>query len=163
MRVIFLDFDGVIVWWGYNPKPGGILQPDPGKVRMLNSIVDATGAVVVVSSSWRVGRSRTDLAEILNDAGFRGRVRDVTPDGHLLPSGLYSSYPRSEEIRTWLRRRARAALLPVESFVVIDDEDMREAFGERMVLIENGMSRGIQPHHVEQAIRQLQIPLDRVD
>lgn len=149
MKVIFLDFDGVIVWWGYNPHPGGILQPDPDKVDLLNAIVEATGAVVVVSSTWRIGRSRTELAEILAEAGFRGTVRGCTPDGVRTAGGLRIAYPRAEEIRTWLRGWPGK---PVESFVAIDDEDMRKAFGERMILIENGMSRGIQPHHAERAI-----------
>jgi hypothetical protein len=155
MKVIFLDFDGVIVWWGHNPKPGGILQPDPDKVDMINAIVEATDAVVVVSSSWRIGRTRTELAEILAKAGFRGMVRGCTPDGHRLPSGLYAAYPRSEEIRAWMRGWPQ----PTTSFVAIDDEDMRDAFGPRMVTIENGMSRGIQPHHVKRAITALSIPL----
>jgi hypothetical protein len=157
VKIIFLDFDGVIVWWGYNPKPGGILQPDPDKVDLLNAIVEATGALVVISSSWRIGRSRTELAEILADAGFKGTVRGCTPDGHRLPSGLWAAYPRADEIRTWMRGWPGE---PIESFVAIDDEDMREAFGPRMILIENGMSRGIQPHHVEQAIAALLTPTE---
>lgn len=51
MKVIFLDFDGVIT-----SKNGYSL--DPEKMELVKRICDETGAYIVVSSSWR--RKRID-------------------------------------------------------------------------------------------------------
>lgn len=47
MKVIFLDFDGVIT----TEKSRWCLDKD--KMLLLKRIVDATGAKIVISSSWR--------------------------------------------------------------------------------------------------------------
>ena len=47
MKVIFLDFDGVITI-----PPKWYLQA--GLIKNVKKIVDATGAKIVVSSSWRM-------------------------------------------------------------------------------------------------------------
>ena len=48
MKVIFLDFDGVITL-----PPKWHLESD--KIKLVKKIVDETGAKIVVSSSWRRG------------------------------------------------------------------------------------------------------------
>ena len=49
MKVIFLDFDGVITT--YQSK----WKIDMDKVKIINDICDKTDAKIVVSSSWRIG------------------------------------------------------------------------------------------------------------
>ena len=47
MKIIFLDFDGVIT----TPASRGCLSAQ--KMQLVKKIVDATGAKIVISSSWR--------------------------------------------------------------------------------------------------------------
>lgn len=47
MKVIFLDFDGVITTEESRSKL------DLSKMRLVKKICDATGAKIVISSSWR--------------------------------------------------------------------------------------------------------------
>ena len=88
MRVVFLDFDGVL-----NSQPflvtesvngyetiGEASALDPANVEHLNAIVRETGAVVVISSSWRHGRKLSDLRTMLESRGFVGQVLGRTPD-----------------------------------------------------------------------------------
>ena len=49
MKIIFLDFDGVITT--YQSK----WKIDMDKVKIINDICDKTNAKIVVSSSWRIG------------------------------------------------------------------------------------------------------------
>lgn len=49
MKVIFLDFDGVITT--YNSK----WKIDMNKIKIINDICDKTNAKIVVTSSWRIG------------------------------------------------------------------------------------------------------------
>lgn len=61
IKVIFLDIDGVCNGFSTKEKcdqgPGQqsryITGVEPGKVALIKKIIDATGAKIVLSSSWR--------------------------------------------------------------------------------------------------------------
>lgn len=56
MKVIFLDVDGVLNSQDLFERCGEELVPiDEENIRYLKEIVDATGAQIVLSSSWRYG------------------------------------------------------------------------------------------------------------
>jgi hypothetical protein len=87
---------------------------DPACIQVLNEIVARGDADVVVSSTWRYGKTVAELQAILDGQGFRGRVLDKTPVG---PPGAN----RGEEIAAWLAEHA------VDGYVIIDDHvDMGE-------------------------------------
>jgi hypothetical protein len=155
-RVIFLDFDGVVVTRrGPRSKAEadrGRLLPDPALVALLNQIVAATDARVVVSSTWRLGRTVEDLQGLLDDAGFVGRVIDVTPwgvDGRHVERGY--------EIHDWLSRHPE-----VDSFVVLDDDsDLGPLTSGRWRVVRGGFDRGMDGTDVVEAVRILRSPLVR--
>ena len=62
MKIIFLDFDGVIT----TPASRGCLSAQ--KMQLVKKIVDATGAKIVISSSWRRRDVESTLEEI-TDSG----------------------------------------------------------------------------------------------
>jgi hypothetical protein len=66
MRVISIDFDGVL--------NRGTPPWDKGMVAQLNRITDQSGAVIIVHSSWRYGRTLPVLQDILRKAGVTGKV-----------------------------------------------------------------------------------------
>jgi hypothetical protein len=117
-RVIFLDIDGVLApirrWDRYG-------ELDPACVEVLNEIVARSRAEIVVSSTWRHGKSVLELQQLLDAAGFAGRVLDKTP------SGAHGS-DRGQEIAAWLAGHA------VESYVIIDDHDGMGELGRRLLL-----------------------------
>ena len=106
MRLIFLDFDGVIVTrhteyaCGHAPC-----------VQALNHIVDKTGAHVIVSSTWR-HFGLVECIRYLEKWGFKGTVRAVT--GRFRES-------RGEEIRDFLDEYDDIGI-KVNSFVILDDD-----------------------------------------
>ena len=55
-KVIFLDIDGVMNSFSTRPQdPRGLVDfLDPANVAVLNAVVEASGAVVVVTSTWRL-------------------------------------------------------------------------------------------------------------
>ena len=107
--MIFLDIDGVLApirrWDRYEDL-------DPACVQVLNEIVAGCSADVVVSSTWRYGKSVAELQAMLDAKGFAGRVLDKTPTG---PPGA----DRGEEIAAWL------AAHDVVGYVIIDDHGLR--------------------------------------
>jgi hypothetical protein len=76
--VIFLDIDGVLAPIRQWDRYGDL---DSACIRVLNEIVVRGGADVVVSSTWRYGKTVAELQEILDAQGFIGRVLDKTPIG----------------------------------------------------------------------------------
>jgi hypothetical protein len=149
MKVIFLDFDGVLNssnWAHSFPDrcPSGDDMIDPIAVGRLNKIVEATGAHVVVSSVWRKCRRypRTELQEILNRFGFKGTVLGITPSSK---SGI-----RGGEIQEWIDTYNRHELT---SFVIIDDSSDMAHLMHKLVRTE--YLAGLQDHHVTAAIEML--------
>ena len=160
MKIIFLDFDGVVVCLplvdGKKPITGGrVRDANRGPVAQLNRIIDATGAKVVVSSTWRKHHPIPHLLGTLARAGFRGEIVSITPDFAFRDkqeSGIWQPTPRGEEIRHWL------AMHPaVTSYVVLDDcFDNGPIPPERWVNVDNGwFDGGLLEHHADAAIKVL--------
>lgn len=141
-RVIFLDFDGVVAPIRQWDRYGDV---DPACVQVLNEIVARSGADVVVSSTWRHGRTVAELQEILDARGFTGCVLDATPVG--TPGAN-----RGEEIAAWLAEH------PVGGFAIIDDHvDMGDL---RAHLVLTHPANGLQPHDAPRAIAMLMRPVN---
>jgi hypothetical protein len=105
MKAIFLDIDGVL---NCKKTPNPRKFPyvvDAALVARFRHVLDSTGAIVVLSSTWRY-----DPIGTLAARHFGIPFIDATPD---LPGE-----PRCREILAWLERHPK-----VERFAVIDDED----------------------------------------
>ena len=136
-RVIFLDIDGVIAPIPDMSRYGDL---DHGCVRVLNEIVARSGAEVVVSSSWRFGKTVAEVQQILEERGFVGRVIGKTPTDE-------PGCSRGEEIAAWLAEH------PVAGCVILDDHsDMGVLLGR--LIRTNGMV-GLRPSDVDRAIEKL--------
>lgn len=80
-------------------------------VKHLNLIIEATGAQVVVSSSWRFCHNIVGLQKLLEYRGFKGELIDITP------INLMGSKVRGQEIQAWLDLNPE-----VDRFVIVDDD-----------------------------------------
>lgn len=139
--MIFLDFDGVLAPIRQWDRYGDL---EPACIQVLNEIVTQGGADVVVSSTWRYGKSVAELQALLEAAGFMGAVVDKTPAG---PLGAN----RGEEIAEWLAENS------VDGYVIIDDHVDMGDLRARLVLTHPG--RGLQPADVARALALLMRPL----
>jgi HAD domain in Swiss Army Knife RNA repair proteins len=139
-RVVFLDIDGVLAPIRRWDRYGDL---DSACIRVLNDIVERGGADVVVSSTWRYGKTVAELQAMLDAEGFTGRVLDKTPPGA----------DRGEEIASWLAAHA------VEGYVIIDDHaDMGDLHAR---LVQTQPAHGLQPADAPRAIATLLRPVDR--
>ncbi len=142
-RVIFLDIDGVLApirrWDQYGDL-------DPACIQVLNGIVAGAGADVVVSSTWRHGRTIAALQEMLDAEGFIGTVADKTPTGG-------PGADRRDEIATWLAEHT------VDGYVIIDDHDNMGDLRTRLLLTHP--AHGLQPADGPRAIAMLMRPNHR--
>lgn len=166
MKICFLDCDGVLNC-GYSPRSfGRFVGCDDDKLERLKKIIDATGAKIVLSSTWRLDKSK-DLIHangiydylIDNLQRYGLEIYDVTEN-----LSRYNDR-RGTEINTWLDKHD-----DVTDWVVLDDQwfydfsyeeyDIPRHLVETQFYAENG---GLQEEHVEQAIRILNGSLNEVD
>lgn len=156
MKVIFLDIDGVL-----NDQTRLHLMDteiDKTRVARLAEIVKATGAMIVLSSSWRVLPDELDdmdkwvwrqLVDALHEYGMS--IHDRTP---------VIGMDRPLEIRTWLDQHKGQ----IEAFVSLDDDYRKEdyaKYGIEDCLVKTsfygveGNLGGLQDRHVKEAIEKL--------
>lgn len=139
MKVLFLDFDGVlnndssayIHGYRYNTSLYCAPAADPVSVELIDILVAKSDANIVVSSSWRVDKTVEELKDILcHQFGLRSwnKVIDKTP----LPT-----YERGElrghQVDAWLNYSA----IDVDDYVIIDDSaDFLDHHREHFCLID---------------------------
>lgn len=152
MKVIFLDFDGVIIhnvkMKCTNEEGRAFRAADPLCISLLNILIAATGAKVVISSTWRKHHKIEWIRAMLCRSGFKfpEEVISMTPDH----TGIeWTSYLRGNEITAWLKLHPE-----VTNYVVLDDDgDNGPIPREKWVLIEDGWEKGgVQPDHILAAL-----------
>ena len=115
MKIIFLDFDGVLNSDRYVRDCGNYgVALDGEKMKLLKKIVDSTGARIVLTTSWKEhwdkDESKCDYSgKTINSifARYGLEIYDKTPV--IKPD-------REDEIRKWLEEHPET-----ENFVVLDD------------------------------------------
>jgi hypothetical protein len=146
VKIVFLDFDGVLVPLAKKYQKTRPAVPSFVAVLNLNWITDTTGARIVVSSSWARGSSLEKLEAMLKAWGVTGKVvgKVTYPNVHVSMDAdagvtiLKTYCPRGAVIKSWLECIAPKFLLdndPIESFVILDDEEDVAPFKSRLVKI----------------------------
>ena len=156
MKVIFLDFDGVIT-----SKNGYSL--DPEKMELVKRICDETGAYIVVSSSWRrftledTIKSITEVCDSLPVPFLiPERIIGVTPrmyafkyvNPYVNPKEHFI-VPRGYEIERYLEEHK-----DIEKYVIIDDVDDM-LLCQKPFFIKINSKSGISKKNVEKAVKLL--------
>jgi len=151
MKVVVLDIDGVLNSEQFVQKIGqeawdNANQIDPLAVSRLNNLTDITGAVIVISSSWRIAYHWEDLLRILKDSGVKADIIDKTPR---LP---YDD--RADEIWCWLDNTTEM----VETYVILDDDRLEIKRDSSdpvldMHFVRTSWLDGLQDRHVSDAVK----------
>jgi hypothetical protein len=166
MKVVFLDFDGVLNsedWYTDRPHPN--LMFNPMAIDLVNVIADrfAGDLAFVISSSWRILGRDPDRDErsslnycrgVLDGYRFHGRVFDATPtSGECGRAGKPLPGPeRGHEIQRWLDGHPEVA-----TYVIIDDSDDMVHLTPRLVRTE--WKLGITEADVKRVIEMLDVPV----
>jgi hypothetical protein len=128
MKIIFLDIDGVLnseVFLRENPNEA----IDRNNVSILKKIIDKTGAVIVMSSAWRLWfddnmMPKEGYSQYLYDTlcDFSIKLFGKTPDlsTEEIRANKTFSHVKAKEIIAWLKENQG-----IDNYVVIDDLDLR--------------------------------------
>ena len=132
-KILFLDIDGVLNTGRGIKKMSEIHAPkdsfgydfDPDAVANLRRIIEATGAEIVISSSWK-GYGLDGLHELWETRNLPGKVIDYTPEvvtdemiRHANLEEVDMTACRGEEIRQWLLAHQHS----VSHYAILDDLD----------------------------------------
>tara|TARA_Y100000034_G_C6857545_1_gene389925 strand:- start:476 stop:1048 length:573 start_codon:yes stop_codon:yes gene_type:complete len=148
MKVLFLDNDGVIcLWenWGSRFKKqkkyeNDLTTPkcpvearfdnfDKKAIKVLNKILEKTGAEIVVSSDWRRKATLEEMGQyylaqgiIKAPIGFTPEMKDLDfPPDFPFPRNYNLEQERSLEVLDWLENHPE-----VTHWVAVDDLDMAD-------------------------------------
>lgn len=121
MRIVFLDFDGVLnsralVERAAAPHVPGLDLIDEDAVARLEQLCVDSGAGVVVSSTWRLTFDCSTLEAMLRAKGLATTaILDMTP---VIPH----KRGRGSEIQLWLDTAQHGRGWSIEGMVILDDE-----------------------------------------
>lgn len=123
MKIIFLDFDGVIT------TVESRWTIDPHKCKMVKTICDATDAKIVISSSWRRYNLEQTIEAIVNEEKAYGNQPFTIPEYVVgVTSRMYSCKFGQDIDRFGVCRGVEIDRYIVEhpdvtSYVIIDDDE----------------------------------------
>lgn len=148
MKIIFLDFDGVITTlesrWNI----------DSEKCKLVKRICDETGAKIVISSSWRKSNLEYTMKQFSKESFLLyDYVVDITK--RLSISGSASiTIPRGVEILQYIKSHDS-----ITNYVILDD-DTDMLLWQRNHFVHTRTYEGINEKNVEQAIKILNMNVD---
>lgn len=152
MKVVFLDYDGVLNNIPYKQSVGeayftAFLMPE--KVKLVKKIIDATSAKIVLTTTWRANWRETGeqdhrdgilMNKFFADEGLK--IYSKTPDIH--------QYKRSDEITLWLD-----AHKDVSEYVILDDDPYFTVEPNLSHFIRTNPNEGLTEQDVKMAIDML--------
>jgi len=124
MKIIFLDFDGVLNNTKYLEAQSEIVFApfDFVNVENLNTITDIGDIGIVITSDWR--RFGLDLKQFVKRYGVIGNVVGETRVTDHMPRGM--------EIQAWLLKY-RVDKEFIQKFVILDDRDDMGYISDRLI------------------------------
>ena len=139
MNIIFLDFDGVLNSWRSHAAFRTLSRFDPIAVGLVKSLCTQAKALIVVSSSWRIGHTVESIKVRMNECGASSICPYVTG---MTPYSV-SLRTRGEEIAKWVSKHE------LDRYVILDDDsDMHKS----QPLIQTTMWEGLMFKHYLWAI-----------
>jgi len=181
MKVIFLDNDGVIClsnnwgcrnkkWVKYcstNPESSKFLCHAPASVRfddfdakavkVLNQILEETGAEIVVSSDWKKHGTLEELSEYYIEQGIikkpiattKSFIGTYKPDGFQWDMSFRYEQERSLEINQYVKDNEQ-----ITNWVAVDDLDIswRGTWGVKNFVITPRINEGIKQIGIKEKV-----------
>ena len=149
-KIIFLDIDGVLNCEngyknGYceykemivdSGEKNHYQQFYPPSKKLINKLIEETGAQVVISSTWRHSGIKF-MRNVWKEEGMSGEIIDITPDLFMATTRKDIKYriPRGCEIDSWLKESSLRVVKwskekleeymvesDIENYIIIDDD-----------------------------------------
>lgn len=139
-KVLFLDIDGVVLsgeelWGSHNNR-----YLPPHKMALVKEVCDRSGAIIVVSSTWRYS---DETADMLRHGGLALHTDWRTDWRNDTQGSIIQGQRRGVEIGRWLARHPE-----ITAYAIVDDDnDM--LFEQLPYFVKTPNATGIDRDHVE--------------
>jgi hypothetical protein len=153
VKLIFLNIDGVLnsmAWFKGHEHDRGLGHLNPTACARAQRICDVTGAVLVISSTWRLLHKMADLGKMLTTRGLTARVVGRTPASRV-------DERRGHEIQRWLDTADVARRTPPTGMVILDDDS--DMFHLTPWLVKTPFETGLTDYYADKAIEMLGRPM----
>jgi hypothetical protein len=157
LKLLFLDIDGVLNNVNdrdphINEINGEWAPHSSFNISNLNLVLKHTNAKIVISSTWRLGRTLEELQVLCKDMGIKGEIIGKTESMHSVPVSL-----RGLEILHFIENNKK--LIGYEGFYrdyssyVILDDDSDMLYWQKDNFIKINPNIGLSPYNAISAIR----------
>lgn len=150
--IIFLDVDGVLNshQWFKSQERKSVIETieghiDSNAVRRLNTMVEQTGAKVVVSSTWRKGTLMDVLLKMLKQHGFTGEVIGKTGRSSC------DDCVRGNQIHRWMKDNI-PDYWQFRRYVILDDDGDMLYWQRHNFVQTSSEGGGLTDKHMQRAI-----------
>jgi hypothetical protein len=148
IKVVFQDIDGPLIPYDEDSKVDRHTFFDEDDkwsktaMKHLNNIVKKTNSKVVISSSYRDEKTKTQIEDKMKKAGFEYEIYDLVDND--------KSKKRGADIKDWMKNK------DIENFIIIDDNkhDFYDEFDEKNI-VKTTHKLGITKSVEEEAISKL--------
>lgn len=169
-KLLFLDIDGVLNsqdWYSSdecaelvqpNIKLSDVLHFDPSTIELLTNIVLATDCEIVISSSWRRGKTIEQLQELFREVGFEHSHKIISKTDssyNWIQKGLHVPSIRGLEIKVWLDlnvRKTNKGFTNNDYTYCILDDDTDMLLEQKNNFINIDPQTGLTQYNVDQVI-----------
>ena len=157
MKFIFLDIDGVLNCTTTTERHKGMIGIEDEKLQLLKEIVSATGAKIILTSTWKTDWFPDVPEEDLPSDGKYLNKKFAKYGLHIMAKTEDECWgKRGEGILRFMGNLAR----PVTSYVILDDERFdyielgmdKNLVKTQFVPMYEGQECGLHKYHVEKAI-----------
>ncbi len=142
--LVFLDFDGVLNTAHSRAHLGTKYGLSPDSIQLLNEIQQESGALIVITSSWRKHWTLRENILALEKSGCTA--------GNVVGRTSTAGKNRGRQVDSWLKN----VPFPVSSFVILDDRSDMATHKDHLVQI--NPETGLQRPDVASALQILAIP-----
>lgn len=158
IKAIFLDVDGVLNCQDTEETCGDYIGIEDTKVILLKQIIDATGAIIILVSSWKEGWISNPNFKITQDELATYLDEKLAKQGLVIKGKTFdgNSDMRGKGIIRFIDKQKEIGI-NIDKYIILDDEmfDYLEVDIARHLIKTSFCGNGLELEHVKRAIEAL--------
>ena len=156
-KVIFLDVDGVLNCQDTEETCGDYIGIEDTKVILLKQIIDATGAIIILISSWKEGWISNPNFKITQDELATYLDEKLATQGLVIKGKTFDGNSnRGKGIIRFIDKQKEIGI-NIDKYIILDDEmfDYLEVDIAEHLIKTSFCENGLEPENVKRAIEAL--------
>ena len=157
IKIVFLDIDGVLNCQDTEETCGEYIGIEDTKVTLLKQIIDATGAAIILISSWKEGWTSNPNFKITQDELATYLDEKLAKQGLVIKGKTFDGNSnRGKGIIRFIDKQKEIGI-NIDKYIILDDEmfDYLEVDIAEHLIKTSFCGNGLELEHVKRAIEAL--------